>query len=464
MSENRIRVSHADEANEIPPMNPGPSSQLTRRTFCRTMFAAALLLGNWHGGRAAEPGFTSKVLWEFDAMDADQNRKSLVCAYKGNAYKIFLLPGYRTMIAKIPLDGGKVQTAPLMPGHVTGSDPHRYYAVAVDAEGYIHVSGDMHSSGHVKHWLSKKPEDISEFVFTSDLGSDKRPQGFNVTYPRFYKSPDGVLYHTIRCADPVWGLAISVLDVKTQTWTMLGADAPRADIAKGNRAKKAAGSPLTAWEDNGEGGNFSYTQPHASLAWDKNNRLHLAFGLLNENTPSSKGRHTGSDVLYAYSDDRGKTFHRGDGSKIELPMRAEAGPHQADVVYSRHDGRPPWVGLNPNVSIDGKNRPVVRALDHRTGVHEFVIENGKWTGAVSNADDPKPKPNLAKAEDDDDDGDGDSRKMSGLDLPDKIMFLDKEFRRDTGMLLYQAKVPDKLKHVRIKIVLATPTTAKPGSR
>lgn len=389
-------------------------------------------------------------------MDAGQNKKSIVCGYKGHAYKIFLLPGYQTMIAKIPLDGGKVQTAPLMPGHVTGHDPHRFYAVAVDSAGYIHVSGDMHGSGRVKHWLSKRPEDISEFVFTSDLGDDKRPQGFNVTYPRFYKSPDGVLYHSIRCAEPVWGIGISVLDVKTQTWTMLGADIPREDFGRRKLAKKADGKPMTAWEDNGEGG--GYTQPHAHINWDKNNRMHLVFGLLNEDTPSAKGAHTGSDVLYAYSDDRGKTFHRRDGSKIELPMRAEAGPHQADVVYSRHEGRPPWVGLNPHVSIDEKNRPVVHVLDHKTGKREFVLEDGKWIDPVQTADDKKPKPILPVAGDDDEEDE--DMNLRKLDLPHKIMFVDKGFHRDTGMLLYQSPVPDKVKHSRIKIVLAKPVPAK----
>lgn len=320
----------------------------------------------------------------------------------------------------------------------------------------------MHGSARVKHWISQKPEDISEFVFTSDLSDDKRPQGFSVTYPRFYKSPDGVLYHSIRCAEPVWGIGISVLDVKSQTWSMLGADIPREDFARRKLAKKADGKPMTAWEDNGEGG--GYTQPHAHLNWDKNNRMHLVFGLLNEDTPSAKGAHTGSDVLYAYSDDRGKTFHRGDGSLIQLPMRAEAGPYQADVVYSRHEGRPPWVGLNPHVSIDEKNRPVVHVLDHKTGKHDFVLENGQWIDPAQKADDKKPKPILPVAGDDDDDDEEDMLQLRKLDLPHKIMFVDKEFYRDTGMLLYQSPVPDKVKHSRIKIVLATPVNAKPGAR
>ena len=106
--------------------------------------------------------YESKVLWEFDAMDAGQNKRSAVYGYKGNAYKIFILPGYKTMIAKIPLDGSEVQTAPL--GDVTNSDNHRYYDVAADSAGYIHVSGNMHSTPIVRHWISKNPEDISEVI------------------------------------------------------------------------------------------------------------------------------------------------------------------------------------------------------------------------------------------------------------------------------------------------------------
>ena len=361
------------------------STHITRRQFARTLAlpAGALVLGHalpaWAAEKKKQPKPSApsqssspktkcetKVLWDFDGCLEDRFMKRVTTyVYNGNVYLWVLLPGYKTMIVKAPLNGGKVQMFPLMPGHVTGDDPHRFYTIGADAQGYIHVVGDMHSSAHVKHWISRKPEDISEFVYTSDLGDNKRPQGYNVTYPRLFRSPDGVLYHSIRCADPVWGVGISVLDVKTQTWTMLGADVASADISKANRAKKAKGKPLTAWEDNGEGGSFSYTQPHAQIRWDKNKRMHFVCGLLNANTPSAKGSHTGSDVLYAYTDDSGKTFHRGDGSMIQLPMRAEPGPHQADVVYSRHDGPPPWVGLLPGLKIDEKNRPVVRALDHK---------------------------------------------------------------------------------------------------
>lgn len=458
---------------------------VSRRHFCRTLAlpAGALLLGGalpaWakkkkreetepatpSGPDSAKTKCETKVLWDFDGCLEDRfmNRVT-VYVYNNNAYTWVLLPGYKTMIVKASLNGGQAQMFPLMPGHVTGADPHRFYTIAADALGYIHVVGDMHSSAHVKHWISKKPEDITEFVFTSDQGENRRPQGYNVTYPHLFRSPDGVLYHSIRCADPVWGIGISVLDVKTQTWFMLGADVPASDLGD-KRARKARGKPMTAWEDNGEGGNFSYTQPHANIVWDKNKRMHVVFGLLNENTPSSQGRHTGTDVLYAYSDDGGKTFHRGDGSQIQLPMRAEAGPHQADVVYSRHDGPPPWVGLLPGISIDEKNRPVVKALDHKTGLHHMVLENGKWTELVKNAG-PAASDPAAKSKDEDEGDEPEKVNLSKLDLPYEPHHIAPDYLRETGNLVYTVFPEkdrfhgDKPKHHRIMLVLSKPAQTK----
>jgi BNR repeat-containing family member len=467
-------------------MNTKEHRHLNRRSFCRTLAlpAGALMLGNglraWAKAKTQPPAPASpsgsdssktkcetKVLWDFDGCIEDRFMDRVTChVYNGNVYLWVLLPELKTHIVKVPLDGGKAQMDPLMPGHTTGSDPHRYYTIAADALGYIHVVGDMHSSPIVKHWISKRPEDISEFVFTSNLGDNKRPQGYNVTYPHLFRSPDGVLYHSIRCAEPVWGIGISVLDVKTQTWTMLGADVPSADISKNNRAKNARGKPMTAWEDNGEGGNFGYTQPHAHIAWDKNKRMHVVFGLLNENTPSAKGRHTGSDVLYAYSDDGGKTFHRGDGSLIQLPMRAKAGPHQADVVYSRHDGPPPWVGLLPTIHFDDKNRPVVGAQDHKTGWHHLVLEKGKWTEQVKSAGSPSSN-QTAKPNDEDEEGDSGKVDVSKLALPYVPHHLNPEYLRETGNLVYTVFPEkdrfhgDKPKHHRILLVLSKPVKAKP---
>lgn len=461
------------------------SHSVSRRHFCRTLAlpAGALLVGSalptWAKKKPEQAALTgcspadsaktkceTKVLWDFDGCIEDRFMDRVTChVYKDHVYLWVLLPGYKTQIVKVPLDGGKAQMFPLMPGHVTGADPHRFYTIAADAEGYIHVVGDMHSSAYVKHWISKRPEDISEFVFTSGSGDDKRPQGYNVTYPHLFRGPGGVLYHSIRCADPVWGIGVSVLDVKTQTWHMLGADVPKAEIMHAGRAKKAAGKPMTVWEDNGEGGNFGYTQPHASICWDQNKRLHLACAILNENTPSaSTNKHTHTHVLYAYSDDGGKTFHRGDGSSIQLPMRAEAGAHQADVVYAEHEGPPPWLSVSAGVRIDKKNRPVVSCHSHKTGPHQFVLENGKWIEQVKSAS--SPTSNQTAESDDEDTG---KVHVSNFDLPYEPHIPNREYMDETGNLVYTAfpekdhRHGDKPKHHRILLVLSKPMPRREGT-
>ena len=461
--------------------------RISRRNFCRslTLPTGALVLGSalpaWSkakkqptappspaGSGSAKTKCETIILWDFDGcLEHRFMERVTTHVYNGNVYLWILLPGLKTQIVKVPLDGSKAQMFPLMPGHVTGDDPHRYYTIGADALGYIHVVGDMHSSAHVKHWISKKPEDISEFVFTSDMGDNKRPQGYNVTYPHLFRSPDGVLYHSIRCADPVWGIGISVLDAKTQTWSMLGADVPASELHGKRENKKTRGKPMTAWEDNGERGNYSYTQPHANIKWDRNKRMHVVFGLLNENTPSSKGRHTGSDVLYAYSDDGGKTFRRGDGTQIQLPMRAEAGPHQADVVYSRHDGPPPWVGLLPTIHFDDKGRPLVGAQDHKTGWHHFVLEKGKWTELVKGTSSPTNNQTTKPDDEEEDEGDGSENvDVSKLALPYVPHHLNPEYLHETGNLVYTVFPEkdrfhgDKPKHHRILLVLSKPVKAK----
>lgn len=465
-------------------MNTKKNNRFTRRHFCRAVAlpAGALLLGGglpvWAApnkkpqkkpaetapAASAKTPCETKVLWDFAGCTPDRfmNRVSTY-VYKENVYLWVLLPGLKTMIVKVPLAGGPAQIFPLMPGHVTGDDPHRFYTIAADALGYIHVVGDMHSSAHVKHWVSKQPEDISEFVFTSDDGENKRPQGYNVTYPALFRSPDGVLYLSIRCAEPVWGVAISVLDLKTQIWSMLGAEVPAAEISHAGRARSAKGKPLTAWEDNGEGGNFSYTQPHAIIRWDKNKRMHVAFSLLNENTPtSSTNRHTHTHLLYAYSDDGGKTFHRGDGSLIQMPMRAEPGPHQADVVYAEHEGPPPWLGVIAGINIDEHNRPVVSCKSFKTGAHRFVLENKKWTEQGKNANAGTAA--ASKAGDEDSEGAGESKP----NLPYAPHKVNGEYLHATGNFLYTV-FPEKdrfhgntPKYHRILLALSKPVVT-PGA-
>ena len=432
-------------------------SFLSRRELCRLIALAAggAMLGQRlpimadakqeaskaaSGPKKAEGArkFTDRVVWDFEGcMDHPRSQRVDPCVHEGQVYAVFWLPGLKTYVVKVPLSGGKGETAPLMPGHVTGEDPHRGYKIAVDTAGHVHVVGDMHGSAWVKHWLSKKPKDITAFDYACGADSNTGPAGAEVTYPAFFSGPDGKLYHSIRCGKPAMGVAISVLDAKSQTWSVLGASIPR-DQLEGQRKNMAAKTdthPLSIWEDNGEGGYYKYMQPHAKLAWDRNKRLHIACSVLNKNTLSAKGRHTHTHVLYAYSDDGGKTIHRGDGSEIRWPMRADEGPHQGDVVFAETEGNPPWLSVVAGLRIDEQNRPVVGCHSFKTGRHAKVLEKGKWQPIQENAS-TATKPEAGGEQDEEDELD-DELSEFGLSPAERRTVAMDHFRA-TGEALFVA--------------------------
>ncbi len=71
-------------------------------------------------------------------------------------------------------------------------DSHNYTALAVDNQGYIHVSGNMHNAP-LNYWRSKYPYDASEFEAIHRMTGFEENQ---TTYPEFLKTNSGnLLFH-----------------------------------------------------------------------------------------------------------------------------------------------------------------------------------------------------------------------------------------------------------------------------
>lgn len=170
-----------------------------------------------------------------------------------------------------------------------------------------------------------------------------------------------------------------------------------------------------------------------------------------------KGHLTSTDIIYAYSDDGGATIHRGDGSEIQWPMRAEAGPQQGDVVYREDDGDAPWLKVGVSIEMDQQDRPVVRCYSFKTGSHHLVLVDGKWLDHR----DENPK-SIGPAENKDDEEDYNPKLINAraLKLPYEIENLDEEYLRDTGNLLFTAVAPNKQRKTRIILVLSKPVETK----
>ncbi|MDF7822664.1 tandem-95 repeat protein [Pontiellaceae bacterium B12227] len=224
------------------------------------------------------------------------------------------------------------------------ADGHHDLCISVDKDGYIHIAGDMHNfpdfegtkdylpmryfNSHCLYWRSDNPGDISSFSFKGD-DPTTCPQGYGFTYLQFHKDLNGELYFSSRGfqGDPAKMIrraqVTSRYDAENGTWSIVGGKAFEPD-----------GYDVTFWEDNAEGGG-SYVKMFADLCFDRQNRMHIATGILNYDAEIVREVWAVlTDLLYLQSDDGGVTMKKPDGSVVSMPARAEAGANQAEVIYT----------------------------------------------------------------------------------------------------------------------------------
>ena len=293
--------------------------------------------------------------------------------YKGNVYSIYMRKGDEViMVAKVPLDGSAAVTLPLTKNERTAPDDnHMLFIIEVDRSGYIHVCGGMHSC-KINYWRSARPEDISSFTHIEEndkLPPDTQPCPIagSITYPLFFSDRHGQLFWTcVQGCGPLCSY-----DETKKLWTALGnplgtvgAGKKRADNISFYYTDKTNHSTTDTTEVKG-----GLSKKHFSVAWDSKDRMHMAFGMLYKHTykGDKASAHT---VLYAYSDDGGKTVFKSNGKQIQLPIRTEKGPHQGEVIVSEGQGQ-------VKIAVDRADRPMIWCCS-QTGQHCFRLESGRW--------------------------------------------------------------------------------------
>jgi hypothetical protein len=97
-------------------------------------------------------------------------------------------------------------------------DGHNNLAMAVDANGYIHVSGNHHDAAGVIHYIrSTNPNDITAWSAPGMAGGVEETA---VTYPCFFQLPDNTLLFVFRYGGAgVGDLILYRYNTSTTTWT-----------------------------------------------------------------------------------------------------------------------------------------------------------------------------------------------------------------------------------------------------
>ena len=224
---------------------------------------------------------------------------------------------------------------------VMGWDSHSHLALAVDGEGYIHLSGNMHNDPLV-YFRSVAPHDISRFERLSMVGGRKEKR---VSYPRFLRDRRDNLYFLYRHGRSGKGEQIvNRYDSATRQWERLLAG-PLLD-GEGRRSAYPVGPFL------GPDGYF-----HLVWMWR-----------------DSADGNTNHDLSYARSTDLVRWESAG-GRSFELPITLADRTAVVDPIPSGHG----LVTISFGAGWDSAHRPILYYSKYDAGGSSQAY-NARWEG------------------------------------------------------------------------------------
>jgi hypothetical protein len=239
----------------------------------------------------------------------------------------------------------------------TVDDLHNVYAIATDAEGGVHVAGNMHLSPF--HY-ARGSADLAHWAIRPAPAG-----GRSVTYPAFTALPDGTLLFWRREGQAGEGrVLLDALHPGSSTWRTLGTIIDGATTGESPYLNHIAVDPRTGV-------------------------LHLMFEWRSGPTVQST-----NDVGYAQSADGGRTWQTGDGTPLRLPITHTA----ADTIV---DTEPSGSGLvnSGGLTVDSRGQPHGMVVYDRPDGHrawqELWLEDGRWHSKWFSGLDLDGRPQLA---------------------------------------------------------------------
>lgn len=220
-------------------------------------------------------------------------------------------------------------------------DAHNVISIMLDGNDYLHIAFDHHNS-KLRYVKSLEPESLDFSTELPMLGTQESV----VTYPEFFKLPDGNILFMYRDGGSGNGnLVINKYDKTNQKWGRL-----HQNLIDGERKRNA------------------YWQAYV----DNQGRIHISW--VWRESPNVASNH---DMAYAYSDDGGITWKRSNGEVYNLPVTASTAeytvriPENSDLINQT------------SMSADKDGNPFIvsywKSQDSDKPQYKMVyLENGKW--------------------------------------------------------------------------------------
>ncbi|MFD2940163.1 BNR repeat-containing protein [Flavobacterium notoginsengisoli] len=319
-------------------MKSNLNNQLNKKTFSAASLFLMLLFFSF-SVKAQLKTIESEVGlgWSNNSVNTVIFRNSALTSFKGNQYTAYYDPESRMVLAKRKLNSNNWEKV-ITPYSGNVKDAHNDISIAIDSEGYLHVSWDHHDT-RLRYARSKKP-------FTLELGEEKAMTGVDeskVTYPEFHNLPNGNLLFCYRSGASGRGnLVMKSYDLKTQQWTSL-----QNNLIDGENQRSAY------WQIcMGEKG--IYISWVWRESWDVS---------------------TNHDICYAFSADGGKTWQKSTGEKYTLPITKATAENAWEVPQNSS------LINQTAMTVDEKGNPYITTYWDNNGIPQYKVvylADGKW--------------------------------------------------------------------------------------
>jgi hypothetical protein len=292
--------------------------------------------------KVAESTITSSALRQvFDSyyyLNGLSFQQDAITTHNGWQYAVFYNSDRYVTVARRQLPAGKWELLSLTDYRQSTNDSHNTISIGIaPGDGTIHLAFDHHSSNlHYRKSIPDLTTNPGKHSWADSLFgpvTNRLVSGIpvgQVTYPRFFSTPQGDLQFEARIGTSGDGESyLWEYQCSTGEWTSLG-----------------------KFVDNPKGGN-AYLH---GIQYDETGRLHTTW--VKRETPDASTNH---DLYYTYSDDNGRTWRNNSGDSV--------GTTGTDPVTIEE----PKVWTIPTNS--GLINQEAQTIDHQGRIHVFQRKN-----------------------------------------------------------------------------------------
>ncbi len=221
--------------------------------------------------------------WSLNSVNTVKFRKNAITTYKDYQFIAYYNQSSFLVLGKRKVDASKWN---IVKTQYKGNtvDAHNDISIAIDGNGYLHVSWDQHDTS-LRYAKSLEPLSLQ---LTDEIAMTGRQED-KVTYPEFYNMPNGNLLFFYRSGASGRGnLVVNSYDVVSKQWTQI-----QSNLIDGEEKRSAYWQACVDSEG----------IVHVSWVWRETWNVE-----------------TNHDLCYARSKDGGKTWEKSTGETYKLPI------------------------------------------------------------------------------------------------------------------------------------------------